>query len=322
MPDTTDLIYEFLSRDGVSLLSKALLTKVNSRIEERIVSAVDENSDANHVPSAQAVYNAISRMSHIKFKTHTGSIDAVTEPNSSYIYLQHDDESDTTWMMYVYDADLGWINIGDTEVDLSNYWSRDPQDVEALKLALGIADEIARLETKIDNSVTQLNETIRNLPANLLFNENGDFAIHLNADANISLVNYMFTLERPGMYTIYAQRGCPDNPVSEVDSSFRGICHISQLEDSSVTNAETGSQKMYGWIMLFDQEGKAYVNYIRRSVASGWQCLNDISNISYEITRLETLIEDKVGANQMVALTEEEINAVVETAYTETVPTM
>lgn len=320
MPNNVDeIIYEFLSRDGVSSLSKALLTKVNSRIQERIVSVVDENSDANHVPSAAAVFNAINKMSHIKFKTHTGSVEDITEPNSSYIYLQRDNDSDNTWMMYIHDEELGWINIGDTEVDLSNYWSKNPEDVEALKLALGMKEEVARLEEKIETLETDLRETITNLPANLLFNENGDFAIKLSASMNTSLVDYMFTLEKPGMYTIYAERGCPDNPFSAVDSSFRGICHISQLETDKPSSA-TGTQKMYGWIMLFDQEGNAYTNYIRRSVASGWVNLNDKSLVEEALTKLDLKLEDYVRKDEMVKLTEDEINSAVEEAYSATKP--
>ena len=319
MDSNNTLVYEFLDRQGISTLSKSLLTKVNSRIQERIVSTVDESSDHNHVPSAAAVYAAINKMSHIKFKTQTGNINDVTEPNSSYIYLQRDDESDTTWMMYIYDADMGWIEIGDTEVDLSNYWSRSAEDVEALKIALGIPAEIERLDTKIDDFVAELNTKIDNLPANLLFDENGDFAIKLMASANTSLVDYMFTLEKPGMYTIYAERGCPDNPVSAVNSSFRGICHITQLENDT-PSASTGTQKLYGWIMLFDQEGNAYVNYIRRSVASGWVQLNDKAYIDAEIAKLELQLNDKVNNSQMVAFTDAEIIAAVDDAYTTTVP--
>lgn len=319
-----ELLYEFLNREGVSNLSKTLLTKVNMRIEERIVNNVDENSDTNHVPSAAAVYNAINKMTHIKFKTHTGDINTIEEPNSSYIYLQRDDENDTTWMMYVYDSeDLGWINIGDTEVNLSNYWSKDAADIEALKLALGIQNEITQVNNRIDKFVEEINTKIKNLPANLLFDENGDFAINLSAAMETSVIDYMFTLERPGMYTIYAERGCPDNPFSAVDSSFRGICHITQLENDNPSDI-TGNQKMYGWIMLFDQEGNAHTNYIRRSVASGWKSLNEKATIDEEINKLEGKINDqlenKVNNTQLVSITNDEIEAAVESAYTETTP--
>jgi len=324
MPDTTvtDVVYEFLGKPGVTNLSKAILTKVNSRIEDRIVTSIDDASDDSHVPSALAVYTAINRMSHIKFKTHLGAIEDVAEPNTSYIYLQRDTSEDTTWMMYVYDTEIGWINIGDTEVDLSNYWSRDPSDVEALKIALGLPDEIERLDTKIDESVEVLNETIKNLPANLLFNENGDFAIKLMAAANTSLVDYVFTLERPGMYTVYAERGCPDNPVSPSNSSYRGLCHITQLEDQSIPNATTEYQRLYGWIMLFDQDANVYVNYIRRSVASGWVDLGNKTLVTTEIERLETELVEKVDNTQLVKLTEEEILSAVDEAYTATEPTL
>ena len=60
MPDTTvtDVVYEFLGKPGVTNLSKAILTKVNSRIEDRIVTSIDDASDDSHVPSALAVYTA------------------------------------------------------------------------------------------------------------------------------------------------------------------------------------------------------------------------------------------------------------------------
>lgn len=326
---TSDTVYEFLDKPGVSNLSKALLSKVNSRIDERIVTTLDENSKDTQVPSALAVYNAINKMSHIKFKTHIGNINDVADPNGSYIYLQRDDETDNTWMMYVYDADLGWINIGDTEVDLSNYWSKDTADVEALKLALGIPDEIVRLDTKIDESVVALNETIKNLPANLLFDEDGDFAIYVMAKDNTSVVDRMFTVERPGMYTFYAERGCPGNPVSVSNSSFRGIAHISQLEDESIHSEATGTQKLYGWMMMFDQDANAYVNYIRRSTPSGWVVLNDKALVESEIARLEAelnelnnVVNSKVDESQLVKLTDEEILSAVDDAYTATAPTL
>ena len=319
MSDATlnELIYEFLDKEGVSNLSKAILTKVNSRIQDRIVTDVNETSDNNHVPSAAAVYTAISRMSHIKFKTHTGNIDDITEPNGSYIYLQRDNDQDTTWMMYVYDESLGWINIGDTEVDLSNYWSKDPADVEALKLALGIAEDIAAVDAKIDQFVAELNKKVDDLPANLLFSETGDFAIYLTSDMNTSLVDYVFTLQKPGMYTIYAQRNCPDNPVSPEDSSFRGICHITQLE--------TETQQLYGWIMLFDQVGNTYVNYIRRSVASGWKTSSDnvkVTELEAKVQSIETELNNKVEESQMVKLTETDIAAAVNEAFLATDPTL
>jgi hypothetical protein len=317
-----NVMYEFLNRSGVSALSKAILTKVNSRITERIVSVIDENSDNNHVPSAAAVYSAINKMSHVKFKTHIGSIEEITEPNGSYIYLQRDDTSDKTWMMYVYDEELKWINIGDTEVDLSNYWSKSADDVEALKVALGINEEIARLEAKFDAKLDEAVAELKDLPANLLVSETGDCTFKISAKMNVSVADKMLAVTRPGVYTFYAERGCPGNPVSVSNSSFRGIAHITQIEDQSVSSGITGHQLAYGWMMMFDQDANVYVNYIRRSVASGWVMLGDNSEFEAEIARLETEMAKKVDNDQMIKLTNEELAAAVEEAYAATTPVL
>ena len=316
MPDVTTITYEFLDKPGVSSLSKALLTKVNSRIQERIVSDITENSDHNHVPSAAAVYTAINRMRHIKFRTHLGNIELITNPSPVYIYLQKDHVEDKTWMLYIYDSEEGWIGVGDTEIDLSTYWSKSAEDVEALKIALGLHESIDELNAKIDSTADLLRGEFKNLPVNRLLSETGDCTIKIYAEQNISVIDYLITKYNTlGMFSIYAERGCPDNPVSKSDSSFRGFGHITQIEDASVTSGVTGHQLMYGWVVLFDQDGNIYVNYIRRSVASGWNCPNDTSGIEEIIQRLEIDLSTKVDQSQMVKLTEQEIEDAVNEAY-------
>ena len=87
-------------------------------------------------------------------RMYFGNIEDVVEPNSSYIYLQRDNDQDTTWMMYVYDESLGWINIGDTEVDLSNYWSKD--DTEELREALNMHDVESISDDNITSAVNEI----------------------------------------------------------------------------------------------------------------------------------------------------------------------
>lgn len=196
------LIYEFLDRDGVSNLSRALLTKVNSRIQERIVADVTETSDENHVPSAKAVYTAINRMTHIKFKTHTGSIDTVVEPNPSFIYLQRDDLNDSMWMMYVYDEETGWINVGDTEVDLSNYWSKKPEDIEALKLALGITAEFETLVNNINSlrtDVDSLKDRVDGIDTDLSSKVDQTQMVKLTDEEIMAAVDEAYTATTPAI---------------------------------------------------------------------------------------------------------------------------
>lgn len=199
--------FTFLDEVGIQKLSEALLSKVNTRIAERIVQEVNDASDGNHVASA-AVLNALLKakdaaiaanttaiganttaigeaktsvtelgkkvdanktaidtattdlaalstkvdgLTHLTIDTVTGAIDTVADPSTSILYLQRDDENDKTWMLYIYREDGTWVNIGDTEVDLSNYWSKD--DVDAMKEALGVPEMVSMTEAQITTAV-------------------------------------------------------------------------------------------------------------------------------------------------------------------------
>lgn len=114
----------------------------------------------------------------------------------------------------------------------------------------------------------EIKEIIDNLPTHTLFgdgNEYKHFGIGLIDRNGPSLIEHIMALKEKGLYTVYVDDGIKDNPISPVPTSaFRGLCHLTNLESADK------SKLAYGWVVLFDQEGHAYVNYIRRSVASGW----------------------------------------------------
>lgn len=141
-------VYDLLNKEGVQVLAKGILDKVNTRIAQRIVQVLDVN-DETHVPSSAAVLRAINSAHNLKIQTVVGDIDIVVpleDRSTNVLYLQKDDEQDPTWSMYIWDADPDlqpdpngkWICIGDTEIDLSNYWSKDPDDMADLSAALGV----------------------------------------------------------------------------------------------------------------------------------------------------------------------------------------
>lgn len=105
----------------------------------------------------QALVDTVNSLTHLTMETVTGSIDTVVEPKTDVLYLQRDSEEDRTWMMYIYQAPAAegeagtWINIGDTEVDLSNYWSKD--NIEEMREALGIHDAEAIPDEQIISAV-------------------------------------------------------------------------------------------------------------------------------------------------------------------------
>lgn len=163
--------YEFLDKTGVRQLAKDLLNTVNSRISERIVTEVTDTSDDKHVPSAAAVYKAITSRNHVGIITVTGDINEkvpLEKRSTSMIYFQRDDAEDKTWSIYIWntnseddDVDFvpGWICIGDTEVDLDKYWSKD--DIDDLKQALGLND----LQPPED--LSELKEDVNTLKSNV-----------------------------------------------------------------------------------------------------------------------------------------------------------
>ena len=112
----------------------------------------------------QTLTETVNNLTHLTIETVTGSIDTVTEPKTDVLYLQRDNEADTTWMMYIYQAPTveggvgSWINVGDTEVDLSNYWTKD--SIEEMREALGVHDAEAIPDENIVNAIeTAFNNT-------------------------------------------------------------------------------------------------------------------------------------------------------------------
>jgi len=83
--------------------------------------------------------NRVGTFTHLTLQTVTGPITSITEPREDILYLQRDNDQDTTWMMYIYHvfgSEHVWIPVGDTELDLSGIWSKDEAD--ELREALGI----------------------------------------------------------------------------------------------------------------------------------------------------------------------------------------
>ena len=207
--------FQFLNEEGMGQFATQLLTKVNSRIEERIVTELSENASEKQTLSAKALYAAVSAIQnagdetdiaaqdaikgrldaqdttlgehdeaiealqgheevqdgklgdvetgleglvskvgelvHLNVETITGSIDTVTEPKDDILYFQRDDANDTMWMLYIY-QNGSWVNIGDTEVDLSVIWSKD--ETSELREALGIHD----VESMTEDDITTIME--------------------------------------------------------------------------------------------------------------------------------------------------------------------
>lgn len=126
--------YVNIGTDGLLTLVSQIFSKVDTKLTNRTVDVINEESDSSHVPSALAVFNALKAVSPtMSSVTVMGPITSVENPSSTTIYLQKDDENDDTWEMYLY-VDESWVSIGSTNIDLTNYWSR--ADIEEMRNVL------------------------------------------------------------------------------------------------------------------------------------------------------------------------------------------
>ena len=133
----------YINEEGVKQLASDILSKVYVRITEKITSTYDKTDEVNAV-TGKAVADAIKELSnkvdgltHLHIETVVGEITSVADPDTAALYFQKDNEDDPTWVMYIY-KDAQWIGIGDTSVDLANYWKKT--DIEEMKTALGIVE--------------------------------------------------------------------------------------------------------------------------------------------------------------------------------------
>ena len=103
-----------LTKEGLAQLTKEIFKNVNSRIQERIVTDIDENSDANHTPSANTVYNAVKNLSKVKNLTiSSGNIlEANITPDQNTVYAVRKKNTDTKASLYIWIENIGYIACG------------------------------------------------------------------------------------------------------------------------------------------------------------------------------------------------------------------
>lgn len=176
----------------VQTLITAVLTKSHELTIDRLVSNVSAASSDKKIPSALAVYNLFKTIKPgMQCTTVLGSISSVDTPDSMTIYLQKDDEHDKTWTVYLY-IEGKFVAIGDTNIDLVNYWSKSDADVAALKTrlfggdsneevlaALGLANVLKNDDSSkqivlgwlISDSADQITEVIQSIEISQLFSE-------------------------------------------------------------------------------------------------------------------------------------------------------
>ena len=141
-------------------------TKITEINEKATVAEAGNNNNGVSLEAVNTLISAldekINLLKHLKIETVVGPIDSVVEPKEDMLYFQKDNEEDPTWVLYIYNSGK-WIPVGDTSIDLVNYWSKD--DTEEIKNAIGLEnvepltkDEI---NTIVDAAFAKLNDPAR-----------------------------------------------------------------------------------------------------------------------------------------------------------------
>jgi hypothetical protein len=118
----------FLDETGLKFLVTQLMGKMDLKISSRMVTLINDESTHDDIPSAKSVYDTLieglSNITGVSFQV----VETLPETgDAGVIYLIKDEpenESSSVYVQWVYVGEA-WINLGSSEVDLENYWSKD-----------------------------------------------------------------------------------------------------------------------------------------------------------------------------------------------------
>lgn len=140
MAEVTNEEKMVLTNAGLETLVTEILNVVNERIQARIVTAVDGDSDSDHVPSAATVYSAVSGVTTMKnVIVSDGDITkANITPDTKTLYLVRKSATATDAIPYVYFTDVGYVAVcGVTTIEATE--SPAVMTDEAIKSAVASA---------------------------------------------------------------------------------------------------------------------------------------------------------------------------------------
>jgi len=113
------------------------------------------------------------------------------------------------------------------------------------------------------------------------------FGIYLEAKEGKTLVEKMMETGL-GMYNFWVGKGAPGQPDEVVakNSSCRGLCCY---------DTANGTGGKYGWILMIDQDGDFYTQYIRNGVPQGWKAYVSAAAVGEAIAAINANYEEKLN---------------------------
>lgn len=164
------------------------------------------------------------------------------------------------WIKQV--AAAGSSGSGSSAPDLSSYATISYVDSEIDAIEIPSVEGLAS-ESYVDEAVAAVN------PVKDGYGDAHAFGLMVDSTENRTLIDAMLEKGKVGMYNFHVEKGSPGQPDEVVakNSSCRGIACVDTYR--SDTN-------WYGWIIMFDQDGEVYTQYIRNAQPKGWKKLATI----------------------------------------------
>ena len=128
-------VKNFLDRTGTQYLAEQLFQGIEQKLQSRLITSIDQDSTDQQIPTGSAIWDlvqaALANISGLDFNVVT-ELPTTGENGIIYLVKANIDPNDNTYVQWIY-VDDTWINLGTSELDLSNYWTKD--ELEALSNA-------------------------------------------------------------------------------------------------------------------------------------------------------------------------------------------
>lgn len=180
------------------------------------------------------------------------------------------------------------LKIAEIEIpDLTGYATEEFVSGQIAALNIPSIEGLAQVEY-VDDKVAEI---LKNPVFNMMSGDKAPtghmLGLYIEAKDNKSLIDVMME-KGLGMYNFWIEKGAPGQPAEVVakNSSCRGLCCY---------DTANGTGGKYGWILMIDQDGDVYSQYIRNGVAKGWKNLTSADN-STSTTEVVEKLEKKILA--------------------------
>lgn len=127
---------------------------------------------------------------------------------------------------------------------------------------MGMSDEEKEeFMDEVDKELDDIRKEEDERASNLIVDDDGGPTISLKTSEGLSIIDKLKTIKERGLYTLFVQSGCKDNP-EQANGSLSGMAHVRLTEDEA--------DYVHAWIMLVDQNGVMFTRNVADDGDDEW----------------------------------------------------